>query len=189
MVSDYMNIGIISDTHGCAKTWETIYEKYFTQCDFIIHAGDILYHGPRNDIPAEYNPKQLANVLNNCPIPIIAACGNCDAEVDSMVLTMPIQSPYAYMVVDGLHIIATHGHNLTEDAKKEMAIKFKANLFITGHTHVAVLEKNNNIVYLNPGSPAMSKRADGLGTFARLTGDTIEVLDAASGQVLMSERL
>jgi len=188
-MGDYMKIGIISDTHGCVDTWEKIYNKFFIHCDFIIHAGDILYHGPRNDIPQEYNPKQLANLLNACPIPIIAACGNCDAEVDSMVLSMPIQSPYAFMMVDGLRIIATHGHNLTDEAKKEIAAKFKANLFITGHTHVAFLEKCNGIVYLNPGSPAMSKRDDGLGTFAVLTEQVIEVLDASTGQVVMSERL
>lgn len=184
-----MNIGIISDTHGCADTWGKIYNQYLSKCDFIIHAGDILYHGPRNDIPAEYNPKQLANMLNACPIPIIAACGNCDAEVDSMVLNMPLQSPYAYMVLNGLRIIVTHGHNLKDAAKKEMALKFKVDLFITGHTHVPVLEKDNGVVYLNPGSPAMSKRADALGTFARLTEDTVEVLDAVNGRVIMSERL
>lgn len=189
MMGDYVNIGIISDTHGCINTWEKIYNNYFVQCDFIIHAGDILYHGPRNEIPKEYNPKQLANVLNACPIPIIAACGNCDAEVDSMVLNMPIQSPYAYMMVDGLRIIVNHGHTLTDDVKREMAVKFKADLFITGHTHVALLEKHNGIVYLNPGSPAMSKRGDGLGTFARLTEHVIEVLDVVTGKVVMSEKL
>jgi putative phosphoesterase len=188
-MGDYMNIGIISDTHGCVSTWEKIYKQFFIQCDFIIHAGDILYHGPRNDIPQEYNPKQLANVLNACPIPIIAACGNCDAEVDSMVLNMPIQSPYTYMMVDGLRIVATHGHNLTDEAQQDIAVKFKADLFITGHTHVALLEKRDGIIYLNPGSPAMSKREDGLGTFARLTEQVVEVLDVATGQVVMSEIL
>ncbi|MDF2636726.1 MAG: phosphodiesterase, family [Pelosinus sp.] len=188
-MGDYMHIGIISDTHGCIDTWEKIYNKYFAQCDFIIHAGDILYHGPRNEILKEYNPKQLANVLNACPIPIIAACGNCDAEVDSMVLSMPIQSPYAYMIIEGLRIVATHGHHLTDEKKKEIAVKFKADLFITGHTHLASLEKHNGIVYLNPGSPAMSKRDDGIGTFARLTERVIEVLDVTTGRVVMSERL
>lgn len=184
-----MNIGIISDTHGCANTWEKIYNKYFSECDFIIHAGDILYHGPRNDIPKEYDPKRLAELLNNSPVPIIAACGNCDADVDSMVLTMPIQSPYAYIMVDGLRIVANHGHNLTEEMKREMAGKFKADLFITGHTHVASLEKHNGIVYLNPGSPAMSKRLDGLATFARLRDRVVEVIDIITGQVVISELL
>lgn len=184
-----MKIGIISDTHGCAETWKNVYTRYFMECELIIHAGDILYHGPRNDIPLEYNPKQLAEALNSCPIPIIAACGNCDADVDSMVLTMPVQSPYAYLIVEGISIVVNHGHTLTEQAKQEMAAKFKAALFITGHTHIPVLEKHDGIVYLNPGSPAMSKRPDKRGTIARLMDHYIEVIDVATGQVLMSERL
>lgn len=184
-----MKIGIISDTHGCANTWEKIYNGYFTECDYIIHAGDVLYHGPRNDIPEEYHPKQLAAALNSCPIPIIVACGNCDSEVDGMVLTMPIQSPYALVVIEGLRIVVTHGHNLTEKTMREMAVKFKANVFITGHTHVPLLEKHDGIIYLNPGSPAMSKKADGVGTFAILTDNTIQILNVKTGQAIMSEKI
>jgi len=184
-----MKIGIISDTHGCAQTWEKVYEQYLMECELIIHAGDILYHGPRNDIPAEYNPKQLAQSLNACSIPMVVASGNCDSDVDGMVLTMPIQSPYAYIMIEGVPIVVNHGHNLTQETQREMAAKFKAAVFITGHTHIAMLEKHDGIVYLNPGSPAMSKRADGRGTVARLIDHVIEVLDIETGQVLMSESL
>lgn len=184
-----MKIGIISDTHGCARTWEKVYNHYFMGYDIIIHAGDILYHGPRNDIPEEYNPKQLAESLNACPIPIIVASGNCDADVDGMVLTMPIQSPYAYLMIENIPIIVHHGHTLTEETMRKMAEKFKAALFITGHTHVALLEKHNGVIYLNPGSPAMSKRTDKRGTIARLVDHMIEVLDVETGEILMSEAL
>jgi len=158
-------------------------------CELIIHAGDILYHGPRNEIPSEYNPKQLAEALNACSIPMIVAAGNCDADVDGMVLNMPIQSPYAYIMLEGVSIVVNHGHTLTEQTMGRMAEQFKASLFITGHTHVASLEKHNGIIYLNPGSPAMSKGADGRGTVARLIDHVIEVLDVETGQVLMSEML
>ena len=184
-----MNIGIISDTHGCARTWEKVYNRYFMECELIIHAGDILYHGPRNDILEEYNPKQLIELLNACSIPMIVTSGNCDSDVDGMVLTMPIQSPYAYIMIEGVSIVVNHGHTLTEQTKQEMAMKFKASLFITGHTHVALLEKHNGIIYLNPGSPAMSKGTDGRGTIARLVNHVIEVLDVETGKVLMSEIL
>ena len=184
-----MNVGIISDTHGCASTWEKVYHQYFKGCELIIHAGDILYHGPRNDIPREYNPKQLAEVLNVCEIPIVVAQGNCDSQVDGMVLTMPIQSPYAYVMIEGLSIVVNHGHELTEDTKREMAEKFKAKIFITGHTHVPVLEKYNGIIYLNPGSPAMSKSSNQHGTIARLRDGVIEVIDIVTGQVVMSETI
>jgi len=184
-----VKIGIISDTHGCARTWETVYNRYFMGCELIIHAGDILYHGPRNEIPSEYNPKQLTAALNACSIPMIVAAGNCDADVDGMVLNMPIQSPYAYIMLEGVSIVVNHGHTLTEQTMRTMAEQFKTSLFITGHTHVASLEKHNGIIYLNPGSPAMSKGADGRGTVARLIDHVIEVLDVETGQVLMSEML
>ncbi len=184
-----MKIGIISDTHGCLETWQKVFNQHFTDADLIIHAGDVLYHGPRNTIPAEYNPKQLAEVLNNCPIPIITACGNCDAEVDGMVLNFPIQSPYTYLMINGLRVVVTHGHNLTEETRQAMAIRLKADIFITGHTHIAVMEKKEDIIYLNPGSPGMTKRPDGRGTIAWINDNRVEILDIATGQILISEQL
>lgn len=184
-----MKVGIISDTHGCLETWQTVFDRYFIDTELIIHAGDVLYHGPRNIIPDEYNPKQLAEILNNCPVPIITACGNCDAEVDGMVLKLPIQSPYTYLILNGLRIVVTHGHNLTDETKQEMAKRLKADIFITGHTHVATLEKIDNIFYLNPGSPGMTKRPDGRSTIAWINENKVEILDIATGQVIVSESL
>ncbi|HWR44797.1 phosphodiesterase [Sporomusa sp.] len=184
-----MKVGIISDTHGCLETWQEVFNRYFHDADLIIHAGDVLYHGPRNVIPAEYNPKQLAEVLNSCPVPIVTACGNCDAEVDGMVLKLPIQSPYTYLMLNGLRIVVTHGHNLTDEARQEIAIRLKADIFITGHTHIAAMEKNNGIIYLNPGSPGMTKRPDGRGTIAWIKDNKVEILDITTGQPLISELL
>ena len=184
-----MKIGIVSDTHGCAATWRKIYNRYFCDMDVIIHAGDVLYHGPRNVIPDEYDPKALAEELNNCPIPIVAACGNCDAEVDGMVLNIPIQSPYTYLRLENVSVLVNHGHNLSDDAKHALAEKMRVSLFVTGHTHVAALTKQNGCIFLNPGSPAMSKRPDGVGTIARMIGSRIEVLDIESGKVLLAEEL
>ncbi|HML34397.1 phosphodiesterase [Sporomusa sphaeroides] len=184
-----MKIGIISDTHGCLETWQKVFNQYFTDADVIIHAGDVLYHGPRNSIPAEYNPKQLAEVLNNCPVPILTVCGNCDTEVDGMVLNLPIQSPYTYLMINDLRIVATHGHNLTTEAKQVMVKRLKASIFITGHTHIAALEKIEDIIYLNPGSPGMSKRPDGRGTIAWINDNRVEILDIATGQAILSTAL
>ncbi|MBP2635633.1 MAG: yfcE 2 [Firmicutes bacterium] len=184
-----MKIGIISDTHGCLDTWNKVFATYFHDADLIIHAGDVLYHGPRNVIPAEYNPKQLAEVLNNCPVPIVTACGNCDAEVDGMVLNLPIQSPYTYLLLNGLRVVVTHGHNLTEEAKQELAQRLKADIFITGHTHIAVLEKHNNTIYVNPGSPGMTKRPDGKNTIAWINDNKVEIIEIVTGQPLQSEVL
>ncbi|WP_425061023.1 Phosphodiesterase YfcE [Sporomusa carbonis] len=184
-----MKVGIISDTHGCLETWQKVFDQYFHDTDLIIHAGDVLYHGPRNAIPAEYNPKQLAEKLNNCPVPIVTACGNCDTEVDGMVLTLPVQSPYTYLMLNGYRIVVTHGHNLSEEAKQDMAKRLKADMFITGHTHVAVMEKIDGIIYLNPGSPGMTKRPDGRGTVAWINENKVEILDIATGQIIVSESL
>lgn len=179
-----MKLGIVSDTHGCAKTWRKIFAAYFSDADVIIHAGDVLYHGPRNDIPLEYNPKDLAAALNECPIPLVVSKGNCDAEVDSMVLEIPIQAPYAYLVYHNLRIIVNHGHNLSDVDKLNLAQKYKADIFITGHTHIPVLEKKDNTVFINPGSPGMSKQADKHGTIAQLTDNKIELIDIETGQVI-----
>lgn len=181
-----MNIGIISDTHGCLTTWQKIYAEYLQDLDLIIHAGDVLYHGPRNDIPAEYNPKLLAQYLNQCPVPIVFACGNCDAEVDSMVLDLPIQSPYS-MVVDGdFKILVTHGHHLSKEQQFSLAKKFKVQLIITGHTHIPGIDQQDGVISLNPGSPGMSKRADKRGTIAVLRNGKIDILFTDNGEVLES---
>ena len=104
-----------------------------------------------------------------------------------MVLHWPIQSPYAYLRLHQLSVIVNHGHHLSEQNQEESAQKFKAGLFITGHTHIAALRKKENIIYLNPGSPCMSKRPDGKGTFALLENNRIQILDIRSGEIIMEE--
>ena len=184
-----MKIGVISDTHGCPDTWREVFDRYFRDADLIIHAGDVLYHGPRNAIPAEYNPKTLVEEINRCPVPIICARGNCDAEVDDMVLEISVQAPYAYAMVDGLRIVVNHGHTLSEEAMVRMAKKMKADVFVFGHSHVAHLAKIDGVVLLNPGSPSMSKRPDGLSTIARIVDRKLEILDYKTGEVLAREEL
>ncbi|MBP2650047.1 MAG: yfcE 2 [Firmicutes bacterium] len=184
-----MKIGIISDTHGCVETWRNVYERYFKDTELILHAGDVLYHGPRNNIPPEYNPKALAEELNNCSVPLVIACGNCDAEVDAMVLKSPVQAPYAYVMLGQKRIIVNHGHLLTEAAVWETANRMRATLIVTGHTHVAVLKKQNGVIWLNPGSGAMSKRADGKGTAALLEDNRVVIFDVITGEVIAEESI
>ncbi len=184
-----MKIGVVSDTHGCLNTWRDIYVKYFAACDFVIHAGDVLYHGPRNKIPKEYNPRELAEELNSCPVPLIIAAGNCDAEVDGLVLDMPVQAPYAYVFADGRRIVVNHGHNLDEAGRWATAKKLRASLLITGHSHVPELAKKNGVILLNPGSPGMSKRPDGHGTVARIVNGKVEIIDIVTDAVIAAEEL
>lgn len=182
-----MKVGIISDTHGCADRFTLAYEKFFKDADMIIHAGDVLYHGPRNPMLPDYNPAKLAEKINSLPMPVIIAKGNCDSEVDTLVLNTPIQSPYTYVVIDGFKIITTHGHHIMADNEKDkMAVHLQADLFISGHIHTNVLEKRGNTIFLNPGSPALSKRDDKRQTAALLTDKKIEIVDIDTDEVLMS---
>ncbi|WP_196593908.1 phosphodiesterase [Pectinatus sottacetonis] len=182
-----MKIGIISDTHGCVDRFSLAYEKLFKDSDMIIHAGDVLYHGPRNPMLPDYNPAKLAEKINSLPMPIIIAKGNCDSEVDQLVLNTPIQAPYTYVVVNGLKIITTHGHHVMSDKEKDtMAAHLKADIFISGHVHINVLEKRGKTIFLNPGSPSLSKRTDKKQTAAILTDKEIEIIDIDSGEIIMS---
>lgn len=184
-----MKIGIISDTHGCYETWRHVYQTYFTDADLIIHAGDILYHGPRNPILPEYNPGLLAEALNQCPVPLIVAAGNCDADVDSLVLSLPVQAPYAQVWVNGMRIIAHHGHTLREEDFIRMADQWQAKLIITGHTHEALVRRVSGAVHVNPGSPALSKRADKRATAAWLIDQTVQIFDIHTGEIISEDKV
>lgn len=180
-----MKIGIISDTHGHEGRFMLAMEKFFKDSDLIIHAGDVLYHGPRNKMLGDYNPALLADRINNSEIPFVIARGNCDSEVDAMVINTPIEAPYAHVNMGGFRIVVTHGHLVNDyEAKDEMAKHLKADIFITGHIHQTVLEKRNNTVFVNPGSPSLSKRADGRSTVAVMTENDIKIYDIDTGEVL-----
>ena len=165
-----MKIGVISDTHGCRDHWAKAYDKFFKDADLIIHSGDVLYHGPRNPMLEDYNPAELAEKINGC---------------SQLVLNTPIQSPYVHAFADGRHIVATHGHMVESDeAKEAMAAAIKADIFISGHVHYTVLEKRGNTVFLNPGSPSLSKREDGRQTCAVISDVDIKVYDVNTAEVL-----
>lgn len=181
-----MKIGIVSDTHGCVERWLIAYEKFLKHTDLIVHAGDVLYHGPRNPILKDYDPAKLAEALNQCAVPLLVAKGNCDSEVDALVLDLPIQAPYGYAMVNQFRIVVTHGHLLDDTQKLAQAKQLKADLFITGHTHVAQLYKEGQTFFLNPGSPSMSKRDDLCATIALVDDEKIEIIDIDSSAVLLS---
>ena len=182
-----MKIGIISDTHGCEMRWQLAYDKHFSDADLIIHAGDVLYHGPRNPMKEDYNPAGLADKINASVPPVLICRGNCDSEVDQLVLKTPIQVPYACAFVGGRRIVATHGHLIESDAAKDEAAQtMRADIFITGHIHTNVLEKRGATVFLNPGSPSLTKREDGRSTVAVMTDEKIEIFDLDTDEVLMA---
>lgn len=180
-----MKIGIISDTHGHEMAWAKAYDKHFHDADLILHAGDVLYHGPRNPMKADYNPAGLVERINHSDVPVVIARGNCDSSVDASCLETPILAPYAYVVWEGRRIIITHGDAVMTDAEKDaMAAHLKADVFISGHVHVTVLEQRGNTVFVNPGSAALSKRPDGRNTIAVWQDETIRIYDIDTDEVL-----
>ena len=147
---------IASDIHGDAQTCAKLVEIYkVSGAEKLVLLGDILYHGPRNDLPAGYAPKKVIELLNPLKYEILCVRGNCDGEVDQMVLDFPILADYAYISADGLRIFATHGHNFNTQKLPPLA---KGDILLHGHTHVPVaVEFGNENVYINPGSLSIPK--------------------------------
>lgn len=146
---------LISDIHGDLENLKKALSFYDTyQCEKIFIMGDILYHGPRNSIPENYNPKAVAELLNTYKDKIVACRGNCEAEVDQMLLEFPCMADYELAEVNGHHCMLTHGHVFSEDCLPRLPFE----IYISGHTHVPVLEKrDNNITFVNPGSITFPK--------------------------------
>lgn len=151
-----MKLLICSDIHGdfnCAKKVIETFEK--EEADKILILGDILYHGPRNDLPSGYNPKKVIELLNGYRDSILAVRGNCDTEVDQMVLNFPILADYAYLELDGLSVLATHGHRFNTETPPPLR---RGEILLHGHTHVPVCTAfGNENVYINPGSVSLPK--------------------------------
>lgn len=150
-----MKIGIMSDTHGSLVYLEKALET-LTGCDILLHAGDVLYHGPRNDLPTGYNPKGVIAKINDLDN-ILIARGNCDADVDQMVINHPIQGPYVLSQFGELRILVNHGY---VDSKEETIKKAKsmgADILVLGHTHVKELYVDENLIVINPGSTSIPK--------------------------------
>ena len=178
---------IISDIHGSTLNLKNVLKN--ESFDKLLLLGDILPHGPRNDLPLSYNPKEVISILNPLKDKIICVRGNCDAEVDDMVLDFPVLQEYQHLHMNDVQILMNHGHHLDDEAKVTAAKQAGANLVITGHTHVAKLTKTENILLLNPGSPGMTKRADQRSTIAIIENRTVTIYDIHSGEAILTEMI
>lgn len=187
-----MKIGVISDTHGDAAGWRRVQEEVFPGVDLVIHCGDVLYHGPRNPLVEGYDPAGLAGLINSCPAPVLLARGNCDAEVDQLLIDYPIQSPYAFLQAGLFRIMAHHGHDLSREEMISLGRRYRADLLISGHTHVPVLEDGGGLVLLNPGSPSLPKGGSGpTAALLDCSGDVLRVriIKIADGNVLAEQEI
>lgn len=150
-----MKLMIASDIHGSAYYCKKMLEAFEQeQADRLLLLGDLLYHGPRNDLPKEYAPKEVITMLNEYKDKIFAVRGNCDGDVDQMVLDFPIMAEYAVIPV-GPHIMyATHGHKFNENTLPPLQ---KGDILLNGHTHVPKCTEHEDYLYLNPGSVSIPK--------------------------------
>lgn len=150
-----MKLLFASDLHGSMFYCNTLVNIIKKESpDKIILLGDILYHGPRNPLPKDYNPQKVFEVLNTLKDSIICVRGNCDSEVDQMVLDFPIMADYTILNVDNINLFLTHGHIYNKENMPNIEDK---DILIHGHTHVNTIEKLEKGTYINPGSISMPK--------------------------------
>lgn len=160
---------IASDLHGSAYYCRALLDAYAREgATRLILLGDILYHGPRNDPPRDYAPKEVIALLSPHKNEILAVRGNCDTEVDQMVLPFPILADYAVLTAGERAVYLTHGHKYGKDSPPPLK---DGDILLCGHTHVVANEACDGFIYLNPGSLSIPKEKTAQG-YILLEGDT-----------------
>ncbi len=150
-----MKFLIASDIHGSAYWCRELIKKYSEErADRLVLLGDVLYHGPRNDLPREYAPKEVIAMLNQMKNDIYCVRGNCEAEVDQMVLEFPVLADYAILDIGKTAVYMTHGHTYNENKLPPM---HDGDILLHGHTHVPKCVEHKHYVYMNPGSVSIPK--------------------------------
>lgn len=165
-----MKLVIASDIHGSAAWCRKLVAAIEAEApDQVILLGDLLYHGPRNPLPDEYAPAEVAAMLNGLAERITAVRGNCDAEVDQMMLGFPCMADYALVADGDRKLFCTHGHVFSPEEPPKLA---SGTLFLSAHTHVKVDEVREGVRFVNPGSVSLPK--DGTNSFAIYRDGEIE---------------
>ena len=150
-----MKLLLASDIHGSSLYCGELLTAYDREkASRLLLLGDILYHGPRNDLPEAYAPREVISALNERKNDILCVRGNCDTEVDQMVLDFPIMADYALLCVDGLRIYATHGHVFHPGHLPPLQ---QGDILLFGHTHVPERTEKAGILCMNPGSVSIPK--------------------------------
>lgn len=146
---------IASDIHGSAKWCERMIEAWRAERpERLLLLGDLLYHGPRNDLPEDYAPKRVIAMLNDMAPELLCVRGNCEAEVDQMVLSFPVMADYAAAWLDGRLLYLTHGHTFGEHNPPPLK---PGDLLLCGHTHIPCIRRHEGYTYVNPGSVSIPK--------------------------------
>ena len=175
---------IASDLHGSAYYTRLLLEAMDReQPDRLLLLGDLLYHGPRNDLPRDYAPKEVIAMLNPLAGQVFCVRGNCEAEVDQMVLDFPVLADYCLIPAGKRMLYVTHGHVWTEDRPPRLA---PGDILLTGHTHIPKCADHGDYVYLNPGSVSVPKAGSWHG-YMTWEGETFLWKDLAGAEQLRWE--
>lgn len=174
---------IASDIHGSAFWCEKLLKAFEGEkADRLLLLGDLLYHGPRNELPEGYAPKEVFRLLNGYKDKIFAVRGNCDAEIDQAVLEFPMMADYCLLVQGERMLFATHGHIYNDCAIPPLS---KGSILLQGHTHVPRFEEKEGILFLNPGSVSLPK--DGSAhSYMLLEGSRLLLKSLSDGGVIES---
>lgn len=150
-----MKLMIASDIHGSARYCRKMLAAFERErADKLVLLGDLLYHGPRNDLPDGYAPKDVIELLNAVKDRLLCVRGNCEAQVDQMVLEFPVLADYAVLFTEKTVIYATHGHVYNEQNPLPME---KGAVLLNGHTHIPKCVPHEHYIYMNPGSVSIPK--------------------------------
>ena len=180
-----MKLMFASDIHGSRSACEAVLAAYKAEgAERLVLLGDLLYHGPRNDLPKEYAPKEVIAMLNELKNEIYAVRGNCEAEVDQMVLNFPVMADYCILAIDGLTFYATHGHVYNENNLPPFR---EGDILIHGHTHVLKAEQRGGYILLYPGSVSIPKEGNPP-TYAVLEDKVFTIKDF-DGNIIKEMRL
>ena len=178
-----MTLFIASDLHGSLSAGELMLQRFEQSgARHLLLLGDILYHGPRNPIPEGYNPAQLAEKLNKYKNHIIAVRGNCDSEVDQMLLEFPITASFQQILLPQMRLFVTHGHIYSPSNLPPL---LPEDGFVYGHTHIAVAEYINNILHFNPGSTTIPRNG-AKASYGLITELECQVRSIESGELMLS---
>ena len=181
-----MKLMIASDIHGSVFYCKRLMERFQAEkADKLLLLGDLLYHGPRNALPQEYDCPATYDQLNAIKEKIVAVRGNCDCEVDQMVLDFPMMADYALLEVDAVMIYATHGHHWNEDFLPPMET---GTILLNGHTHIPALREHGSYTYMNPGSVSIPKGGSWHG-YMVLEDGLFQWKDVMSGEVKQEYRV
>ncbi|TCQ74392.1 hypothetical protein EC841_103581 [Raoultella ornithinolytica] len=176
-----MRLMFASDIHGSLPAAERVLERFAQSgAQWLIILGDVLNHGPRNALPEGYAPAEVAGKLNGAAARIIAVRGNCDSEVDQMLLDFPITAPWQQVLTERCRLFLTHGHLYSPEKLPSLCA---GDVLVYGHTHIPVAEKRGDIFLFNPGSVSIPKGGFPA-SYGLLEGNRLQVLALDDHQVI-----